>query len=220
MGNLAGSNIQEHQILESGSRYQNTQNHNISMNIFNKYWWGRQFDKVRYFVNPRQKWLTKKIPKSWHDKDGLIEICLFECLVNFVEDEEGKVFHDGYTDPEYNAEALKDPEYLEYVERLKQIQRDIDKCYQYIKVDRPALEKQHEESYPKPLDGSAYGDNFMKMLKTMEPGKSYSSLTCEAEYGMSYEEAYREHNRLEKLIEERDTWTMMKIVEHRGVLWT
>lgn len=54
------------------------------------YYWTKLKDSIKYsFVN-RQSWLTRKIPRHWYDKDGLIEIVLFECLKNYVEDEVGK----------------------------------------------------------------------------------------------------------------------------------
>jgi hypothetical protein len=37
----------------------------------------------------QQKWLTSKLKGSWVDKDGLLEICIFESLVHFVEKERG-----------------------------------------------------------------------------------------------------------------------------------
>lgn len=54
------------------------------------YYWTNFKDKIKYsFVN-RQRWLTKKIPRNWNDKDNLIELVLFECLKHFVEKEIGK----------------------------------------------------------------------------------------------------------------------------------
>jgi len=39
-------------------------------------------------------------------------------------------------------------------------------------------------------------------------------------YGLSYEEAYAETHRLEKLIEEKDMSAMLTIVKHYQRLWT
>lgn len=39
-------------------------------------------------INPRQRWLVKKIPKTWCDKPELIPILLYEMVIHFVEKEE------------------------------------------------------------------------------------------------------------------------------------
>ena len=43
---------------------------------------------------------------------------------------------------------------------------------------------------------------------------------CEDIYGMSYEEAYAEVNRLEKLINKKDLWAMNTIIKYQKSLWT
>jgi hypothetical protein len=59
--------------------------------LFNSYWWNRQwYDIVVTRVNPRQKWLTLKIPKHFQDIDTLIETLTFACLINFWENDDGK----------------------------------------------------------------------------------------------------------------------------------
>lgn len=57
------------------------------MRILNKYFWRELYYTISAFINPRQKWLIKKIPRHWIDKDGLIEMVLFESLKHFVEEE-------------------------------------------------------------------------------------------------------------------------------------
>ena len=64
--------------------------------------------------------------------------------------------------------------------------------YNYIKIIRPNLEKQLNNSYPPYPDSRS----------------------------LPYAVAYAESNRLEALIEERETWALNKIIEHRAVLWT
>ena len=49
---------------------------------------GRYWDNLCYFLNPRQKWLIKKIPNSWCDKTGLIPIVNFAMVIDFVEGED------------------------------------------------------------------------------------------------------------------------------------
>lgn len=42
---------------------------------------------IRDWFNPRQRWLTKKIPNHWVDKDTLWEICILEGIKHYVEGE-------------------------------------------------------------------------------------------------------------------------------------
>lgn len=79
--------------------------------------------KIDAFLFPKQKFLTSKIPSSWCDKEELIEICLFEILVNFVEKE--KYFNN--TD-------------LNLTEKEKQINKEIEFCYKSIKKTLPELQ--------------------------------------------------------------------------------
>lgn len=56
-------------------------------------WWNLHwcdlYYKIKCFFRPKQKWLIKKIPNRWVDKDTLLEICVLESLKHFVEKEEG-----------------------------------------------------------------------------------------------------------------------------------
>ena len=53
-----------------------------------KYW-----DELRWWWNPRQKWLIKKIPNHWVDKDYLWEICILEGIKHYVEQDGGLDFN-------------------------------------------------------------------------------------------------------------------------------
>jgi hypothetical protein len=44
-------------------------------------------DKIHWWMFPRQKWLIKKIPNHWVDKDYLITEVIFESIIHFVEEE-------------------------------------------------------------------------------------------------------------------------------------
>ena len=53
----------------------------------------REFiNTIRAFFNPRQKWLTNKIPYYWIDKDRLWEICILEGIKHYVEEEKALEF--------------------------------------------------------------------------------------------------------------------------------
>lgn len=47
---------------------------------------------MRWFgdiVNPKQRWLTKQIPRYWVDKCDLIPEMLFAAVIHFVQEEDG-----------------------------------------------------------------------------------------------------------------------------------
>lgn len=44
-------------------------------------------DKIDEWLFPRQKWLLKKIPNHWVDKDYLIMELIFESIIHYVEEE-------------------------------------------------------------------------------------------------------------------------------------
>ncbi len=50
-----------------------------------KHWWHAQVT-TRLF--PRQRWLTKQIPRDWTDKTNLVPDLLFAVVVHFVEEED------------------------------------------------------------------------------------------------------------------------------------
>lgn len=56
----------------------------LSRSFFWKYFFKHQI-LCRLF--PRQRWLTKQIPKTWIDKDRLFEICILESIKHYVEKE-------------------------------------------------------------------------------------------------------------------------------------
>lgn len=62
------------------------------MNImFNKYFWKNLwYTQVSSRINPRQKWLIKKIPRTWSDADHLIELCVFESLIYWWTQDNGE----------------------------------------------------------------------------------------------------------------------------------
>lgn len=179
--------------------------------LTNIYWWKNQYYNLCAWINPRQKWLTKKIPNRFCDKVELIPLVLFEILVNFVEDEDGleSIWGNRYLNEEYSEDYRKIRE---------PIRKELEEIYEYIKTDRARLEKELDESYPKAING---GDLFDHLEEDDSNGKKmYKLKSCEEIYGMSYEEAYCEVRRLEALIEERDTWAMTGIIKHRDYLWT
>lgn len=135
----------------------------------------RAYDWVRYKINPRQKWLKKQIPDSWCDKVSLVKDLNFAMIVHFIEGE--KCFDN--TDYEGSSES-----HIKFAKELRE-------CYEYIKNERPRLDKIYWDSFPK--DDAYTGD---------------------------YNVDYADVNRLEKEIEDKDTKWLTWIVNNRGFLWT
>lgn len=173
--------------------------------LFNIYFWKDIKDHVERFFFPRQRWLTKKISNQWCDKDELIRLLLFECLVDYVEGE--KCFEVlSWDSAEYKAWGI-DGEFI--AKEKETLKETILNTYNYIKVKRPQLVKDHEASYPTTI-GPAYKTVNGKIVWT----------SCEMQYGMSFEDAYSENTRLEKLIDELDQKHLHDIIEIRKTLWT
>lgn len=156
--------------------------------IANQFWRSDVILPITTWFNPRQKWLTNMIPNTWCDKCELVPLLNFAILVDFVESEKGL---DQLT-IDWNAEMKNGFISQEYVDNVMRVYGELKQVYDYIKGERPQLQKQHDESYP-----------------YFPPSSK-----------LSYEELYGETNRLEKLLHDRDTWALNKIIEHREYLWT
>ena len=177
--------------------------------LFNSfYWWDLKY-KIEAFFNPRQKWLTKTIPNTWCDKVTLVPHLLFSCLTHYVEDEKGLQDHIDWTEDLEKGYISQ-----EYVDSVKSTDKELREVYNYIKTERPELEKQHQNSYPT-RRSTGVDDLFVET----EDG-NITMRSCEDLYGMPYKEAYAETHRLEALIEEKDMWAMQTIVKHYQKMWT
>jgi hypothetical protein len=176
--------------------------------LFNSFFWWDVRYRISAFFNPRQKWLTKTIPNTWCDKVSLIPHLLFTCLIHYVEKEEG--LSDNY---DYTEDLEKGYVSQQYVDSVLETDRELRAVYNYIKVERPQLEEQHENSYPTPTSKAT--DFFVKGADG-----HYTMRSCEELYGFPYKEAYAETHRLEALLEEKDAWAMNTIVKHYQKMWT
>lgn len=159
-----------------------------------KYFYHNLRDKISTFFFPRQRWLTKAIPRTWCDKTELIPLLLFTCLIDFVEKEKGtEQLHVDWTEDLEKGYVTQ-----EYVDSVNRIYSELEEAYRYAKTGRKELLDALNKSYPE--------INFSKTgtFSTEQP----------------YHIAYAETNRLEKLIEDKDYWAMNIIIKHVGVLWT
>ena len=90
------------------------------------------------YFRSSQHWLIKQIPRSYQDKPELITLLLFAILVDYVEKE------GGLNDMDYNWDEELTLGWIsqQYVEEVKARERLLMDTYNYIKFERPIMEKQ------------------------------------------------------------------------------
>lgn len=57
--------------------------------IVSEQFWCDLYWKLHNLFFPKQRWLTKQIPRAYTDTADILRICIFGCLRNFVECEDG-----------------------------------------------------------------------------------------------------------------------------------
>ena len=155
------------------------------------------YDKLKPIFKPKHARLRKAIPRQWCDITSLIVDVNFEFIKTFYEEE----YVDGIVD--WSA-----------TEHHQEFATWLERTYIYILNERPELEKQKDEAYPK-RDGCLF-DNFEEI--TDEQGRKLYKFK---ETGVSYEVSpYGEVSRLEKLIEDKDTEILTQLIKRREYFWT
>lgn len=109
--------------------------------LFSTWFWSDLKYDITAFLNPRQKWLLNKIPNRWMDKDGLVELCLFEILVDYVEGEKGLEMMNYDWSKELSDGFVSE----EYVKNSQDTDKDIFDIYNYITKERPNLQKELDD---------------------------------------------------------------------------
>ena len=155
-----------------------------------KLWW---FENITCRFNPKNKWATNLIPNTWADKTWLIEEFLFGCIVNFVEKENPKSCID-----------------WSYDEETKERWRRIQKCYTFIKIELPKLQKElsHVADNAWSAPNTSYnnqGDFLEDINKAPTP---------------SQKELQNKYIKLESQIYNKTQATLKEIVDIRNILWS
>lgn len=110
------------------------------LDFFQSKWWRIKdiYYNIRDFLFPRQMWVLDCLPNNWRDKDEVIRLVLFECVLNYIEEEKG----------------------LEWVawldEKEKGFKKKLVEIYSYIKFGREALNLQLNNSYPEKGEDGDY----------------------------------------------------------------
>jgi len=160
-------------------------------------WKMNYYDKVRPIFAPQNKRYRKAVPRTWCDVSQLIEIVNFEFIKGFYE---GEYLH-GHTDWEGTGEHA-----VEFAKWL-------ESAYDYITIERPVLEKDMDNAYPplRPID-----EWFEETDETLNGQKLFRM----KERKESYEELYGEVNRLEQLIQDKDTEILAQLIKYRYFFWS
>lgn len=163
--------------------------------LFQKVKWKYQalIDCISNTCKPRQRWLTSKIPKSWCDKPELIELVLFETLINFVEEEDGckDLTYDWSDDIKQGHVSQK------YVDDVTATTKELLDAYNYIKTERPVLQQKYLDSLP-----------------------NTTLLDLNDRLQIIYDGDYKEAVAVEDYIDSKDRLTLETIVKHYKFLWT
>jgi hypothetical protein len=180
--------------------------------LTNRFFWNDIEWKIRNFFFPQTKWLRKLIGRGYCEPFWIIENVLFATLVNFVEEEDGLNAILNYAIAE---DSLKN-DYItqEYIDFRKPIRQQVEAAYNYIKIVRPRMEIEMESLYPKS------NKSFKDCFAPIEGSTDRRMLSCEEQYGMSYQEAYGPVNDLEEEIKALDTFYLKIIIDNREALWS
>lgn len=167
-----------------------------AFDIFPYSWMMFYYEHLKPIVNPCNQRIRKFIPRKYCDITSLITDINFEFIKAFYEDE----YIDGIVD--WSAD-----------EPHKEFAKWLEESYLYIIKERPELEKQKENAYPK-HDGDFF-DRFEKF--TDENGKVFYKMIHD---DTPYEVKYSEVIRLENLIDEKDTEILTQLIKRRNYFWT
>jgi hypothetical protein len=93
------------------------------------------------YFRSSQHWLIKQIPRNYQDKPELITLLLFAILVDYVETEKGL----NNIDYDWEEELALGWVCQQYVEEVQSRNKSLMDTYNYIKFERPIMEKQLEK---------------------------------------------------------------------------
>lgn len=156
------------------------------------------YDHMRPIFFPQQQRYRKVIPKTFCDVTELILIVNFEFIKGFYEDEYSKDF--------INWDATPND---------KKFKKWIEKAYKYITVDRPKLQEDKDNAYPKLGETSEIFEKFIN-----EDGLVSYRYKPSVDPKKEYDKKYGKVDRLEKLILEKDHKLLKEMIDHRERFWT
>lgn len=162
--------------------------------LFPYSWRHYYWDYIKPIFKPCHQRIRKSIPRTWKDISHLLVDVNFEMIKAFYEEEYKKGIVDWGSDAWHK-------EFAEWLES----------AYNYIIVERPQLEKDLSNAYPS-----------ISLIERMEETFDEKGNKCYTlkDDGIPYEVKYAEVNRIEKLIDEKDTDVLTQFIKRRDFLWT
>jgi hypothetical protein len=145
--------------------------------------------------SPSNQRIRKAIPRQYSDISGLIVNVNFEFIKAFYEDE-------------YKADIVD----WEATEHHSEFAKWLESAYTYITKERPQLEIDLNNAYP-PF--KSFDDMFKPIVD--KDGKKMFEM---ADDGIPYEVKYKDVNRIEEEIENKDTEILTELIKRRDYFWT
>jgi hypothetical protein len=164
--------------------------------VFPYKWSMWYYEVIKPIFRPSNSRIRKSVPRQYRDVTSLIVDINFEFIKAFYEDE----YVDGVVD--WTA-----------TEHHQEFAHWLELSYKWITQRRPELEEEKDDAYPK--RSGDFWDSFVEI--TDENGKKLYQFKDD---GILYEEKYGEVNRLEKVIEEKDTEILTQLIKRREYFWT
>lgn len=160
------------------------------------YKWSMWYYEVfKPIFRPSNSRIRKSVPRQYRDVTSLILDINFEFIKAFYEDE----YVDGVVD--WTA-----------TEHHQEFARWLELSYKWITQRRPQLEKDLENAYP-----PCKGIDEMFEPKTDHNGKKFFEFKDD---GVPYEVKYKEVNRIEEVIKNKDTELLTELIKRREYFWT
>jgi hypothetical protein len=153
------------------------------------------YDQIRPIFKPQNQRIRKAIPRTWVDVTELVVSVNFEFIKAFYEDE-------------FKADIVD----WEATEHHKEFAEWLEKAYEYVTKIKPQLEIDLQNAYPpsKP---------FEEMFERI-PQEDGTTRMYMKDDGVPYEVKYKDVNRIEEEIRNRDTEILTELIKRREYFWT
>jgi hypothetical protein len=163
--------------------------------LFPYSWRMNYYEKIKPIFKPSNSRIRKAIPRQYSDITGLIVDVNFEFIKAFYEDE-------------YKADIVD----WEATEQHSEFAKWLELSYKWITQRRPQLQKDLENAYPQ-------HSSIESLFKptTDENGRRVFQMVDD---GIPYEVKYAEVNRIEELIDNKDTEILTELIKRRNYFWT
>jgi hypothetical protein len=166
-----------------------------ALDLFPYGWRMYYYDHIKTIFKPNNSRIRKAIPRQYSDISGLIVNVNFEFIKAFYEDE-------------YKADIVD----WEATEHHSEFAKWLESAYTYITKERPQLEIDLNNAYP-PF--RSFDDMFKPIVD--KDGKKMFEM---ADDGIPYEVKYKDVNRIEEEIENKDTEVIVELIKRRNYFWT